>query len=217
MKLHPSLLAAAVALLAAQAGATTINFDELTEGTTLSNQYAGMGVTFTPNAFSGAGSSSSGADWASNTGMSITHSLSGDVGSLGSPPLVSGMVLHSFGDWLGEDGDASFSVNFAAPINSISMDFAGVFNPADTRIFIYNGTTLVSTVASSLPSGTTSQLTLSYSGGSFTSVVVAPGSYVDWVAVDNINFSAAAVPEPASYGLMALGLGVLGMARRRRS
>ncbi|WP_124449009.1 PEP-CTERM sorting domain-containing protein [Paucibacter sp. KBW04] len=212
MKLHPSLLAAAAALLAAQAGATTINFDDLAEGDTLSNQYAGLGVTFTPNAFSGAGSSGSGMDWASNTDMTITHSVTGDVGSLGSPPLVSGMVLHSFGGWFGEDGDPSFSINFAAPIKSISMDFAGVTDFADTRIFVYNGATLVSTVAGS----STGQFTLSYSGGSFTSVVVAAGSFDDWVAVDNINFTAAAVPEPASYALMALGLSALGLMRRRR-
>jgi hypothetical protein len=46
------------ALQPAVAAAVTINFDNLAAGTVLSNQYAGQGATFSPNAFAGAGSSS---------------------------------------------------------------------------------------------------------------------------------------------------------------
>jgi PEP-CTERM motif len=35
--------------------------------------------------------------------------------------------------------------------------------------------------------------------------------------VDNIGFTvAAAVPEPETYGMLALGLGIVGIAVRRR-
>ena len=76
-------LAAGLSLAAAQASAVTINFDELTAGTTLASQYAGLGVVFTPNAFTGDGTSSSGEPWASNTHMTIVDSLGPDVGERG--------------------------------------------------------------------------------------------------------------------------------------
>jgi hypothetical protein len=69
--MHPSALLGAGLLLAAAASAQTINFDELAVGETLAAQYAGMGVVFSANAFSGTGSSSSGVDWATNTDMTI--------------------------------------------------------------------------------------------------------------------------------------------------
>ena len=54
MNRNPLLTTAAAALLAiaTQAQAVTINFETLAAGTVLSNQFAGLGVTFTPNAFS---------------------------------------------------------------------------------------------------------------------------------------------------------------------
>ncbi|MDQ2779320.1 MAG: PEP-CTERM sorting domain-containing protein [Pseudomonadota bacterium] len=195
---------------AAQAGAVTITFDELAEGTTLSNQYAAMGAVFSPNAFTGAGGPS-GQDWATNTDMTITSIDTGDVGGLGTPSLVSGNVLHSFGGWLNEDGDGSFSIDFSTPVNSVSMDFAGVATPADVQLFAYNGATLLGTVAGTV---TTGQFTLSFAAASITSVAVTPGSFDDWVGVDNVVF--APVPEPASYLLMGLGLATL-LAFRHRS
>jgi hypothetical protein len=217
-------LSAAIAgslLMASQAGAVTINFDDLTAGTSVSNQYAGLGVTFSPNAFSGAGSSGSGQPWASNTDMTIA-SATGDVGALGSPSLVSGSLLHAYGlsgpGWLDEDGDPSFLISFAGAISSISIDFAGLggalFAP-DTRMFVYDGATLLGTVTASLPDSSVGQVTLSFAAPSITSVAVAPGSYDDWVGVDNVTFTAV-VPEPATYGMMALGLALFGALRNRR-
>ena len=92
-------LTMSMSLTAVCASAMIIDFENLTVGTTLSNQYAG--VTFAANAFSGPGSSSSGKPWATNTDMTIVSSLAGgDVGGLGTPSLVSGHVLHSFSGWL---------------------------------------------------------------------------------------------------------------------
>lgn len=212
-----ALAAAALALPALPAAAVTINFDNLAVGTTLSNQYAG--VTFVANAFSGAGSSSSGTAWATNTDMTIVSSTGTDVGTLGTPSLVSGNILRSFNGWVNENGDANFSMNFAAAINSISVTFAGVFTPADTRLFIYNGSTLLTTVAGTGTAGVTSQFALSYAAPSITRVVVAPGSFNDWVGVDNIVYqpaAAGAVPEPAGWAMMIAGFGLVGFTMRRR-
>lgn len=213
-----ALAAAALALPAAPAAAVTITFDDLAEGAVLSNQYAGLGVTFVANAFTGAGSSSSGQAWATNTGMRVTAT---DLGGLGTPSLVSGKLLHAFGniyldgDWLDENGDPSFFINFAAPISSFSLTFAGVAAPADTRIFAYNGSTLLGIVAGSVGTG---QFTLTYNAPSITRVAVAPGSFDDWVGVDNLVFTPAAigVPEPASWAMMIGGMGMVGGALRRR-
>jgi hypothetical protein len=45
-------------------------------------------------------------------------------------------------------------------------------------------------------------------------VAVRPGTFDDWVAVDNLVF--APVPETSTYAMMALGLAALGIAARRR-
>jgi len=213
-------LTTTLVLAAGHASAVTITFDELATGTSLSNQYAGMGVTFSANAFSGAGSSGSGQPWASNTDMTIVSIAGGstEVGGLGTPALVSGNVLHRYNGWLTEDGDPSFLISFATPVTSVSLDFAGLggnLYAPDSRIFVYNGATLLATVGATLPSASVGQLTLSYAAANITSVAVAMGSYDDWVGVDNLVF--APVPEPVTYGLMSLVLLAVAAAAKRRA
>jgi hypothetical protein len=203
---------AALSLLAASpAWAVTITFEDLAVGTVLSNQYAAQGVTFSANAFTGPGSSTSLQPWATNSDMTIVSSApGGDVGVfLGTPPLVSGNVLRSFTNWLGEDGDASFLMSFSTPINSISVTFAGVSAAADVTMWAYNGATQLGTVSGA----TVGQFTLTFAAAAITSVAVRPGSYNDWVGVDNVVF--APVPETSTYAMMALGMALLGLAVRR--
>jgi len=207
--LTAAVAAAASLLCAAQAQATTITFDDLAAGSTLASQYSALGVTFAASAFSGTGSSSSGEIWATNSDLTLVLATGSDVGSLGTPSLVSGNVLRSFAGYLGEDGDASFSATFSTAVTSVSIDVAGVGStPSDTRLFVYDGSTLLGTVAAT----STGQSTLSFAAASITSIVVAPGSYLDYVAVDNLVF--VPVPEPQTYALMALGLGALAARRR---
>lgn len=211
LKPIPALLASGLLLVAAQASAVTINFEDLAAGAVLSTQYSALGATFSANAFSGPGSSSSEALWATNTDMTIVSSTGGDVGGLGTPGLVSGNVLRSFNGWLDEDGDPSFSISFSTAVSSFSAAFAGVTDGLDTRLFAYNGASLLGTVAG--PASTTGQFVLSFSAANITRVAIAPGTFNDYVAVDNINF--APVPEPATYAMMGLGLALI--AARRRS
>ncbi len=220
--------AAALLLSVGQAGAATIDFEDLAEGTVLSNQYAGLGVVFSPNAFAGAGRSSSGMSWASNTDMAITNIDTGSVGGLGYPSLVSGNILHAFGDgppatnWQAEDGDPSFLITFTTPVSFISIDFAGVRTIADggfsgapdVHLIAYNGTTQLADITfDEVNHVNLGQYTLSYAGALITSVAVTPGSYDDWVGVDNIVF--APVPEASTYAMMALGMGLIAFKRRK--
>jgi hypothetical protein len=211
-KLSISAAACALVLCATQASAVTITFEDLAEGATLSNQYAGLGVVFSPNAFAGANTNSTPEDWATNTGMTVTGS---DLGALGTPALVSGKLLHSFGNWFAEDGDASILATFSSPINAISMDFAGIFTPGDVTMVIYNGAAVIGTVVAPA-CAPTCQVTLSFTAPSITRVAFTPGSFNDWVGVDNINFTVAtAVPEVSTYAMIALGMGLLAFRRRR--
>jgi hypothetical protein len=191
-------------LFSTGARAAVITFEDLVPGATLGAQYAGLGVVFSANAFSGENSNSTSEDWATNTDMGIVASSGTDVGALGTPGLVSGNLLHSFSGWLTEDGDASFAANFTTAITSFSADFAGVSIPGDTALYVFDGANLLATVVGS---GGPGQFTLSYSAPSITRVVVAAGSFADWVGVDNIRFApVTAVPEPGTFALLAIGL-----------
>ncbi len=194
------------------AAATTIDFEDLAIGATLSSQYAGLGVTFTPNAFSGAGSSSSGEAWASNSDLTIVSATGSDVGGLGTPTLVSGHILHSFNAWLGEDGDPSLLATFSTPISLFGATFAGVSTAADVTLYAFNGPTLLSTVNGTIGTG---QFNLSISAASITKVAIRYGSFNDWVGVDNVSFTPTAVPESSPVAGYALGFAVFCVAGRR--
>jgi hypothetical protein len=220
MTLNTSIVATAAGLLlaAAQAGAATITFEDLADGTTLSNQYAALGVVFSPNVFSGANTNSTSEPWATNTGMTVTGA---DLGLAGVPLLAGGKLLHSYSNFLAEDGDPSMLATFSTPMNSFSADFAGIDASgfADVTLTVYNGLAVIGTVVATACAGPCQQ-TLSFSAPSITRVAFAPGSVADWVGVDNISFTAATpVPEASTASLLAIGLG-LGMGlcvlRRRR-
>jgi hypothetical protein len=213
-------MVAAAAPLDAQV--RTLTFDAgdpiggLAVGSVLGNQYAAFGVTFTPNFFNGLGGPTG--SWATNTDMTVVSSTGGDVGGLGTPALVSGNIVRSFNGWLGENGDPSFQATFTEFVDYVSIDLAGIATPSSTRLFAYNGATLLGTVTSTTATG---QQRLEFTAGAgqqITHVGVAPGDYFDWVGFDNFTYGTAitTVPEPSTWSMMGAGLLLLGFVTRRR-
>jgi hypothetical protein len=215
--LQAAVLGAGLLLGGAQSRAAaatyTIDFDDLAAGTTLSTQYAAStGATFSAGGGSlyDAQSQGSGA-WATNTDLTVVSATGADTNNLGTPSLASGNVLGSYAGWMNEDGDPVFTITFATAITAFSADFAAVEYGSDVAIHAYSGSTLVSEV---IGSGY-GQFTLSLAGLDITSVVITPGSYGDYVAVDDIAFTTS-VPEPANVALLALGLGLVALRRGAR-
>jgi hypothetical protein len=212
-----AVLAMVAAASAAQAAVITFDDGAVSEGSTLADQYqVSHGVSF----FAGLGgatgvnpTSLGGGGFATNSDLTIVSSSGSDVGGGVSSP-ISGLLLHSFNGWLGEDNDAVLYMTFASPISAISIDFGGVFDSDSTRIFAIDANNAAIASVSAATTGTTT-LTLSPSQA-VSKVVVTYGDFYDWVGLDNINFTTAAVPEPTSSGLMVLG-GLAAASRRRRA
>ena len=201
--IHAVALAALTAT-AVNARAVEIDFDDLAIGTKLSTQYDG--VVFSANALVGD-------QYATNTDMTVVSSTGSDVIGLGKPNLVSGNVLRSYSAWLNETGDPSFRISFSDAITSFSADFAGVFTSSDVQLLAYDGSTLLGSTAGA---SNKAQFTLSIAGDHITSVVVVPGTLSDYVAVDDIQYMAAAVPEPSTWALSTMGLGFVAWVSRRK-
>jgi hypothetical protein len=186
--------------------ATVINFNNLAEGAVLSNQYAGLGVTFSPDPAI-----------ASGTDMHATSATTGDVGTLGTPSLVGGMVIHTLSGWNNETDDPNILADFTSPQGFVSVDFASnsTASTVPSEIDLYDSAFTLIGFAVANPAGQANpyQQTVSFTSPSnnISHVVIWPGEFNDWVAWDNFTFNA--VPEPASLSVLALGALVM---RRRR-
>lgn len=183
--------------------------DGLAPGVTLGTQYqAAAGVTFTANAYSGQNTVPVGlGTWASNTALTIGDSLT-DSGTLGTPDLVSGNLFHAYSFWLNEDGDPSFNINLSPPVLTLSADFAGVGTIA-TQMVAYDrtGNVVDTVIAENNPEIIQTRLTVTSVTPIFR-VAVVPGSYNDWVGVDNISFVQTTPPaEPAATTSPASAIG----------
>ena len=183
MKLKHLLVVSLLGLfLSDRAAALTIDFNDLTVGDTLSNQYANQGITFSANALVGPDGPTG--PWGTKTDLTVIDVAGNDAGGLGVPALMSGLIVHSFNGWLAEDGDPSLRIDFSTPVSKVSLDFAGVTDSENVRMLFYDGATLLGEQRGTQ----TGQITLGASAPSITSVVIVLGSFNDWIAFDNLNY-----------------------------
>lgn len=202
---HPvsrALGALAIACAAAQAHATVITFDEIAASNSnspLTNEYAFEGVTF--------GSDNSGIWGGIGEGDPGNWGVAGTNGTqfLGNNGVVNGNTYVT-------------TISFATGESLISFDTSRTNGSSAGQTLLVNayaGATLVS--SQSITQGNIGDWTSVSVGGSGITSLVLTGSASGFspYAIDNLNVTA--VPEPASMALMAAGLGLIGVARRRRS
>ncbi len=179
-----SMLIAAALLLAGKASATTIDFETQAIGTSISNQYQALGVDF------------------SSPGNPTQPEISTFSGN-----STTGNVLADFSVVGGIEIDAAF----VAPVTSVST--IAYANPSFVvTMRAYDATNaLLGSVSSG--GGAFNQGAIGLNGvGLISKVSWTTGSDTAAVGIDNLSFTPA-VPEPATWALLATGL--LLMAFRR--
>lgn len=199
-------------LVASAAHAELITFDGLASGTTLSNQYTGVTFAAGTGGLSVPNSTTTIEGFATNTSLTVMPLSIANTATAAAP--LSGGVLHSRAGWISENGDPVFTITFANPITAFSLDFGSVDVPRDSVIYAYTatGTSAIASTKAVAAGGLNQTVSLSNLVG-VTRIAVTPGSYGDYVAVDNVRYTTA-VPEPAT--MAALGLGALALVKRRR-
>ncbi len=194
MRLAQILLAGAAFALAAavggQAAADTINFDDLGNGVVVTNQYAQ--ATFSSNPGFQILTT------AQNLGSSLPNFICTGAGSI--------------------DCAHDVFVNFTNPVNTLSFVATGANDTGVIgQVKVYVGGLLDSTI------------NINGAGTPFTPVLVDLSAFTDVTGITIFNVTDAAglgyddftfnagggVPEPASWALMLLGFGAIGLTARR--
>jgi hypothetical protein len=174
--------------------ATTINFDSLSDSQAVTNQFAGLGVTFSRTVALTAGVSLNELDFPPHSGQNAVTNLDGDMIIAFSQPTAS---VQGFFTYTQPITMMSFDAN-ALLLGSVSSK-AGCM------------TNIASAASLSCPSNEA----LGFGGNNNIKQVVIGGAFV----MDDLSFETGTqiVPETTSVSLMALGLAVLFGLRRNWS
>jgi PEP-CTERM motif len=108
-----------------------------------------------------------------------------------------------------QNGD--LQITFGSLVTDAAFDL--VTNFGNSTFNIYSGATLIDSAV--FLTSTSPVNFYGYTGSSFDRIqIIAPGNNA--LEVGTVQFSANAVPEPASWALMIAGFGLVGAAARRR-
>ncbi len=160
--------------------------------------------------------------WSDGT---MTHGLSGNRFADGFWEYAGSVTTAENG--YGQSGE-SIDFNGAVTLQSLTMNECGNCRTApDTEtVSLYDSAndllasrTLMPTAAPQLltfDTADTSRITFTFTGGDYN--LYGDGRTVAWYTVSDITYDASApVPEPTELAMLAAGLGLVGLARRRRA
>jgi hypothetical protein len=208
MKIKAILSILPLVFCAAQAGATTITFDDLT----VRNNFDSQGISNTYLGYKWSSSGGFGEGWASATTSSTI------AGAMSAP--VSGNTIAW--SW---DGVQSLYIDFDKAMDVtgawIAQGYAaGSFNASSVTMLGYDANqNLISTSASITPTFDFQHLSASMTG--VYRLELRANATQQWFAVDNIEIapsvSSSKVPEPGSLALIGLGLAGFAAMRRKKA
>jgi hypothetical protein len=202
MKIRQTIAASAIALCAYgvdAASANIVNFDNLTNGTLVTNQYASQDITFS-----------------STNGEGIYVTAQSEY--MSTPP---NFICTGNSDGIDCAGTVIF--NFATAVNDLQFDAVGNQNAIGTSFAqadIYeNGVLTVSDLNLLVSQGNFLPDHQNFSAYSdITEVVIHSNTDPAGTGYDTISFdplSNSGVPEPATWGMMMLGFFGVGFMMRR--
>lgn len=143
------------------------------------------------------------------------------VGGFGDGTAVGFVGLHNAGHGNNEQDD--FFFQFDQEITSLMLDFIDAEVPGRVHILTLFGdrdfTDIVGTASFTVPANVVDEdivtIGLTLTGTTALSAIFTNSNDIG-IAVDNLNFTTAPVPEPGSIGGLGLGLLSIAIANRRR-
>ena len=148
-------------------------------------------------------------------GLSATFGGSASVCASGGlfQSLSGNLLIQSYCGPSTESGP--LTISFSSNLTGISFNFANAGGTSTLTLAAFENATSVGTASfsSTLPSGRFNGEGLASFSGTFNRLTLTSGALL---ALDNINASTTATPEPASFATVAAGIGLLAAFARKR-
>ena len=180
-------------LFVAQAHATTLNFDTLASGVVATNTYAADGVLIDQSL-----------DFLAEANIGLVTGINNDICGQGPTCYNNGYY----------PTQTQTTFNFSTGVSNLSFFFNNYGDNGISAYYAYDGNTLVSSGNIGLDNGVLEDV----SGTGITELVISNNGN-DWIyGIDNLSFTAGAVPEPGTFALFGMALLAFGgLSLRRKS
>lgn len=217
MKKLYAVTALCLLFASAQTWANTLNFDDQAVNTATPDIVSGgVAVSFTNLITIAEGSTAYGFVWSGGSNSVYNDTLNFSGNFLSAMNDATGLP---FARGAGRTLDFVRSIRFDAPVSDVSMYIADV--DAGQGIWLNaldSSDNILGTLTFSLVGGDGLLRFASFAGYSGISQIQIIGN--DPIGIDNLSFTAptlvSPVPEPETYAMLMVGLGLLGVSARRR-